>query len=156
MSRYFSPRSDIHVIARLLLFEGENIVLCRPKGATGRRFFLPGGHVENGEHAKETLRRELFEELGLDISDEPRFAGVCEGTFLFDKKKKIYQHEVNLVFELSLSGRVPLVSKEEHIEFVLVRKSELDTIDLVPISLLEGIRKWFRNKEPFFTSFHED
>ncbi len=57
--KFQEPKSHIHLIARGLLLRGDSIILCRVKGA--ELFFLPGGHIEDGESAKVALLRELCE-----------------------------------------------------------------------------------------------
>lgn len=42
-------------------------------------FDLPGGQVEPGELLRETLRREVREEVGIEIEDAPEFLFVQEG-----------------------------------------------------------------------------
>lgn len=60
---------------------------------------LPGGGIEFGERAEDTLKRELKEELGLDININAQL-GVLENLFTFNNKKG---HEIAFLFEASLS-----------------------------------------------------
>ena len=61
MIKFQEPKSHIHLIARGFLTCGEEIILCQTKDA--KWFFLPGGHIEDGESARATLLRELREEI---------------------------------------------------------------------------------------------
>jgi len=52
-----------HLVAYFPVVDGESILLVDHRNA---ELWLPtGGHVEPGEHPRETVRRELREELGL-------------------------------------------------------------------------------------------
>jgi mutator protein MutT len=69
-----------HLVAGGILRRGNSVLLCRR--SAGRRWYpgtwdLPGGHVEDGELPAQTLRRELFQEIGVvpELSAEP-FADV--------------------------------------------------------------------------------
>lgn len=56
--------------ARALLRRGDEILLARISGTgfgTAGTWTLPGGGVDHGEHPEESLRREVFEETGLQI-----------------------------------------------------------------------------------------
>jgi mutator protein MutT len=65
-----------HVVAAIL-HRGNRVLLCHR--APDRRWYpgvwdFPGGHVEEGERPAQALRRELAEEIGVDVGvvvDEP-------------------------------------------------------------------------------------
>lgn len=150
MQNFHTPKSQIHVIARAILLQGEKIVLCRVKGE--EKFFLPGGHVENGETVKRALLRELDEEVGSYNYQLGAFAGVCEG--IFSNEKDTLQQEVNLLFEVHMSeGQI--VSKEDHIEFISMDKAALDECEIMPTGIKEGILEWLDRNAPFFREFQE-
>jgi 8-oxo-dGTP pyrophosphatase MutT (NUDIX family) len=78
-------------ISGILLHRGH--VLCQ--AAEKRNFwFLPGGRAELGESAKETLFREMQEELGIDVKVE-RLLYIIENFFSHAKGT---EHEVGLYF----------------------------------------------------------
>jgi 8-oxo-dGTP diphosphatase len=57
-----------HLVSYFALVDGEHILLVDHRLA---RLWLPtGGHVEPGEHPRETVARELREELGLSLQHE--------------------------------------------------------------------------------------
>jgi ADP-ribose pyrophosphatase YjhB (NUDIX family) len=61
----------------------------------GELFHRPlGGHVELGEYARDTVQRELAEEIGQELT-AARLAGVLENIFTWGDKT---QHEVVFVF----------------------------------------------------------
>ncbi|WP_323990426.1 NUDIX domain-containing protein [Nguyenibacter sp. L1] len=55
----------IRVVAAAILYGGA-LLLVRKRGTSA--FMLPGGKAEPGEHATETLTRELAEELGCGLT----------------------------------------------------------------------------------------
>ena len=69
----------IETIARGICIEDGRLLVCRAKGSS--TCYLPGGHVEFGESAREALRREMMEEAGLDV-EAGGFRGVAENSFM--------------------------------------------------------------------------
>lgn len=63
-----------HLVSYFVLIDGEHVLLVDHIKAM---LWLPtGGHVEPGEHPRETVRREAFEELGIQadfVHDAPLF-----------------------------------------------------------------------------------
>jgi 8-oxo-dGTP diphosphatase len=52
-----------HLVSYFAVIDGDHILLVDHKSA--RLWLPPGGHVESGEHPRDTVARELKEELGL-------------------------------------------------------------------------------------------
>lgn len=61
-------RMTIRVVAALI-HEGDRLLVCRRRadGPFPLKWEFPGGKVEVGEEDMEALRRELREELGIDV-----------------------------------------------------------------------------------------
>lgn len=124
--------AGIETIARgVCICDGE-ILLCKAKKS--RSSYLPGGHIEFGETAREALVREIREELGVECSTGD-FLGAVENRF--DQHGKPHA-EINLVFRLDFAPdtlsdlRSRLSSQEEWIEFVWWPLSELGSSGLLP------------------------
>jgi len=60
------------------------------------KFHLPGGGVQKGERLEETLKRETWEETGIEIAVE-RFAHFEEAFFYYDPSKRAY-HGLHFYF----------------------------------------------------------
>ena len=118
--------AGIETIARgVAIIDGE-VLLCRAKG--GRSSYLPGGHIEFGETAREALVREIREEMGVEATTG-RFLGAVENSFMQHGKPHA---EINLVFELKFAEKPEAAAKEDWIEFEWVRLDELERANLLP------------------------
>lgn len=89
--------------------ESNEILVSNSRDETiGVRFHrLFGGGVEFGERGEEALRRELLEELGVELG-MARLAGVVENLFVFEG---LPGHEVMLVYETEFAD-ASLYAKE--------------------------------------------
>ena len=74
-------KDGIHVLARAVVIDQDNILLCKTLDLPVSFYFLPGGHVEHGESASSALIRELSEETGARNVEIKRFLGVLEHSF---------------------------------------------------------------------------
>ncbi|MET3695803.1 NUDIX domain-containing protein [Bacillus oleivorans] len=104
----------IHHLARGIFIKNNHILLAQAIGH--KNTFLPGGHIELGESAKDALIREIEEELGIRC-EVKKFLGLVEHKW---EMNGIVHFEINQVFlvdssELTLD--LNPVSKESHIEF---------------------------------------
>lgn len=70
---------------------------------------LPGGRVEMGENSRETLKREMQEELGADIK-VGRLLWFMETFFEYEEEDRHF-HELGLYFLFSLPGSFPYLDK---------------------------------------------
>jgi 8-oxo-dGTP pyrophosphatase MutT (NUDIX family) len=79
----------------LLLFEGRD----ETKDET---FYRPlGGSIEFGEYSIDTVQRELFEEIGAEISNI-RYIGILENVFTYEGDQG---HEIVIVYEADLMDK---------------------------------------------------
>lgn len=124
----------MELIARAVLRDGTRVLLARPTGQGW--YFLPGGHVERGEAAADALLRELDEELGVRELQVGELLGVSENRY---SDAGGDHHELNLVFEVDATG-VAGESREPHIEFRWVERSELHEVEIRPPAVAELVR----------------
>lgn len=89
--------SHIRVLVICVFRDGRRILVARGLDESKSEYFLRpvGGEVEFGEFAADALRREVREELGLEISAPTRL-GVLENRFSYDAKPG---HEVVFVYD---------------------------------------------------------
>ncbi|MBN1671594.1 MAG: NUDIX domain-containing protein [Kiritimatiellae bacterium] len=136
-----SKKRHIEVLARGVCVKRNRLLLCHSKGA--RNTFLPGGHVEFREPARECLRREIAEEIGL-AARIGRFLGAVEHAF---RQKGEPHAEINLLFAMTiaqLDPRKPPPAMEKKIEFLWVPLAELAGSRLEPSVLRTVLPDWLR------------
>lgn len=52
-----------------IIFNPDNKILLCKSHKWNNKYVIPGGHIELGEKMEDALKREIFEETGLDIYD---------------------------------------------------------------------------------------
>ncbi len=110
------PVKDQWVVIGILLDRCKNRVLAawRPKDKhMGGRWEFPGGKQENGEDTKQTLGRELKEELDIEVKRSRRFK--C---FRYSYPDRTLTIEVRIVDDWS---GTPEVSENDRVEWVSVQ-----------------------------------
>jgi len=136
MSKY---DGQIEVLARGVCIADDHLLFCQSKGDDNT--YLPGGHVEFEESARDALRREIREELGAQSSIGD-FLGTVEHTFIQKGRRHC---EVNLVFRFEVDelnpSRVP-ESLERKIGFGWIPLSELGSSPLEPACLRSLLPQW--------------
>lgn len=135
---------NIHLLSRAVVIDQEKILLCKTIGLSPDFFFLPGGHIEQGESAEQAVLRELLEESGFTFSIR-RFLGCLEYSFEPGKNSICHSHECNLIFEaysLEVGASHPMPQLEEQIELFWMPLVQLSKIDLRPEPLKTLITEW--------------
>ena len=143
-------QNPCHHLARGIIIKNHKVLLAQATGYTNT--FLPGGHIEFGESAKDALIREIEEELGI-TSTVDNFLGVVEHKW---EKKGIVNCEINQVFVVNsedlISGVNP-VSSEPHLKFFWCDAAELDSKNLQPYPFRNLIKSYLNgNKEIWWES----
>ena len=131
-----NQKNTIEVIARGVCMMDGNILLCH--GKNSRQTYLPGGHVEFGETARQALVREVLEECGR-ASTAGRFLGCCENTFVQNGEPHA---EINLVFEIAVEGissHEPPAATEDWIGFTWCPIDKLTDAHFEPSALIQHL-----------------
>ncbi len=137
-----SDQNNIHVVSRAIILDQEHILLCKTINRPNNFYFLPGGHIEHKESAKEALLRELLEETG-DIFRVENFLGCFEHISNPDNKG-IHDHEYNFIFKAESDhfkfGK-SITQLEENIELLWMPLNKINEIDFRPETLKKNILK---------------
>ncbi len=101
---------------------------------------LPGGRVHALENTKETLIREMTEEMNFELPDTIKLRGIIENFFEFDEKKYhelyfLYKYDIKNDSKLYSDNMINEDSKKTY--FKWVKKNELDRVNLLPSILRE-------------------
>ena len=131
------PATDL--IARILIIQENQILLTHEIGTPYT--FLPGGHIEYNEPAKQTILREMREEFKGE-GQVKEFIGAIEHSY---NHRGEPQHEVTLLFEGRLLNitypRTPN-SLESHLEFLWKPLDRLAEANILPRPLMDLIPKY--------------
>jgi ADP-ribose pyrophosphatase YjhB (NUDIX family) len=82
----------------------DRVLLCRHEKPGKEYWLLPGGGVNSGESLVEALRRELFEEVGLD-EQVPLEGPVAIVDSIAPERSFAAKHVVHIIFAGDLTGR---------------------------------------------------
>ncbi|HCR36409.1 hypothetical protein A2130_02200 [Candidatus Woesebacteria bacterium GWC2_33_12] len=97
-------------------------------------FDIPGGTVEFGEDPKEALKREIFEETGLEVKIE-------RPIYIYSEVQKEERHQIWIIYECEFKGGEIKLNPEEHNEYKWVDSKEAQK--LPKIIFLEELLKYF-------------
>ena len=149
-----AQHGSIEVLVRgVCLMEGQ-LLICSNRQVGNR--YLPGGHIDFGESARDALEREILEELGCR-SRAGRFLGLCEHRF----RQQGHPHaEINLLFALHIADIAPPhppPAREPWLAFEWHALEALAYSSLQPAALRERIPEWIRAPQAIerFQSFSE-
>jgi len=121
------------VVVPVIRAANGSVLLCRmpiDRGVYPGQWALPGGGVEPGEQIEEALRREIREELGVELtSARPLFFTdrLREKTFPGGERRLIYM--VFLLYECTVATD-PIQLSDEFTEYAWVLTSSLPEYDL--------------------------
>ena len=136
-------------VAAVLIQDGRLLLIQHQKD--GKKYWLlPGGGVIFGEDLKSALKRELKEELGIDIS-------VNDLVYSSDSiSENSERHIVNLYFEcVYSSGEFKLAEEERLVNYGFFGISDLDKMKIIPPikkEIIEYMQNTDKNKDTYLGS----
>ena len=113
---------NILVVAAIIVFEKK--FLCVQRGPNkyqyiSKKFEFPGGKVEENENDNDALKREIREELQMDININDYFMTVNHQYPDFHLTMKVYK----------CSSLKPKLTLSEHIDFKWLKEDEMKDLD---------------------------
>lgn len=113
---------NIEVVAAIIIY--ENKILCVQRGENkldyiSKKYEFPGGKMENGETKKETVKREILEELEMQIEVQEEFITVTHQ----------YPDFVLTMHSFICKCDNPKLTLTEHIDYKWLKKNELKNLD---------------------------
>ena len=108
-----------------MISDGSQLLMCWEKHI--QKWMLPGGTLEPGEGVKACLRRELQEEIGLDLAIGP-LLGCLE--WHWHDRDHAYQ-EFDFIFRMKLPAGLlggTVMAKESHLDFQTLLMDDLHTL----------------------------
>lgn len=136
---------EIEIIARAVIRRNNMILLAHKKGENNT--FLPGGHVNYGEYTEEALKRELLEEIGIEVKVKG-FMGIIE--YQYKEYNGNHHHEINFIYMVETLNKIK--SRETHISFQWCEIGKLDEKTLLPDILTKLIKEYYKKGKPFHAS----
>lgn len=112
----------VEVVAAIVVF--ENKILCVQRGENkldyiSKKYEFPGGKMEAGETKEETIKREILEELNMNIEVQEEFITVTHQ----------YPDFILTMHSFFCSCNNPKLTLTEHIDYKWLNKSELKNLD---------------------------
>lgn len=115
-----SEKKVIDVVAGVIMFNDSFLCVQRnEKGALAFKWEFPGGKIESNETHKDALKRELKEELNLNVNIDEHFLTVNHEYSTFIINLHAYLLRV-------IDQNMTLI---EHIDFKWLKKDELLSLD---------------------------
>ncbi len=142
-----SKEREFEICARAVIVIDDRFLVCKRKSK--EYFFFPGGHVEFFEKAENALKRELKEELDIEINKKMVLMGIGENMYKQDNERR---HEVNFFYLIDPSEDIKDKSLEDHIDFSFLAKNEFLNGKVLPSGASEYIVKWLEDRKMFFMS----
>lgn len=89
----------------VIIHDGKIALIKKARGGYKGLYDLPGGGIERGEEPKETLHRELMEEVGVQVTGEKILAAVSTA-FKWDVDDKLIQdlHHIGILYTVDIEG----------------------------------------------------
>ena len=93
----------------IVVHDGALLLVQRGRPPSAGKWSIPGGHVEFGEHVRETVAREVREETGLEIAD---LKLLSVGNYVFNREDG-ERHYIDVDFVCEAPAGEPQLAEPE-------------------------------------------
>jgi mutator protein MutT len=117
---------DTNIVVVSLLRRGDQLFIARradTKKTWPGRFELIGGHVDPGETLEDALRREVREEIGIEI-----VIGDIVGAFTYESENT-FKVEICYLCELADISAEPIINPEDHSEGRWISREDMHVLE---------------------------
>jgi 8-oxo-dGTP diphosphatase len=113
---------SVEVVAAIIKYEDK--ILCVQRGENkfnyiSKKYEFPGGKIEAGESMNEALKREILEELQMQIDVQEKFLTV----------KHQYPDFLLTMHSFICNCETPSLTLTEHIDYKWLKQDGLDVLD---------------------------
>jgi 8-oxo-dGTP diphosphatase len=113
---------SIEVVAAIIVYDSK--ILCVQRGENkldyiSKKYEFPGGKIESGESPKETIKREILEELKMEIDVQEEFMTV----------RHQYPDFTITMYSFICKCDSPNLTLTEHVDFKWLKTNELEKLD---------------------------
>lgn len=123
-------------VMAFLVLDKKILFTVRAKEPSKNMLDLPGGFVEPGENAEEALKREIKEELGLEIK-KLNYIGSAANEYPY---KNVIYNTCDLIFYSKINIKPPLIKKSEIKNYIFKNPNEIGQRKLAFKSVKEAMK----------------
>lgn len=127
-------------VAAILEFEGSIIFIKRNKEPGKGKLDLPGGFIDPNETVEEAIKREIQEELEIDV-ESFRYIGSCPNVYEY---KNVEYHTCDMFFHSRIETYPQSYDEKEIEELVLIKPEDIIIEDIAFESMKKFLKLYFQ------------
>lgn len=121
--------------------DGRLLMAIRAQDPEKGRLDLPGGFVSHGESAEDALKREIFEELGVEI-ENIRYFGSWPNSYLYSD---LEYKTLDLAFTAEIKGATCPKAGDDVADLIFLSRSEINYEDIAFQSIRRMVYAYFNS-----------